>query len=60
MTEASYLLLKIRQPPAARAWLAQAQFTTAEEMSPPPSTAVQIAFTCQGLKALGIDSRIIR
>jgi deferrochelatase/peroxidase EfeB len=59
MTEASYLLLKIRKPPAARAWLAQAQLTTAEEMSPPPSTAMQIAFTRQGLKALGLDSRIM-
>lgn len=59
MTEASYLLLKIRKPSAARAWLAQAQFTTAEEMSPPPNSAMQIAFTSQGLKALGIDNQIL-
>ena len=57
MTEASYILLKIRNPNAARGWLGQAQFTTAVEMNPPPVTAMQIAFTPQGLRALGVPSR---
>lgn len=59
MTEACYLLLKIRNPRLARAWLAQAQVTSAIEMSPPPSTAMQIAFTRQGLDALGLPSGVV-
>lgn len=59
MTEACYLLLKIRNPQAARAWLAQVQFTTAVEMSPPPKTAVQIAFTRQGLEALRVPRGVM-
>jgi deferrochelatase/peroxidase EfeB len=54
MTEACYLLLKIRNSQAARIWLGQAEVTTAIEMTPPPSTAIQIAFTRQGLEALGV------
>jgi Dyp-type peroxidase family len=59
MTEACYLLLKIRQPDAARAWLAKAPVTTAEESDPPPVTALQIAFTSQGLNALGVPDGVV-
>jgi hypothetical protein len=59
MTGAIYFLLRIRDPIAARTWLARAQFTSALEMDPPPSTAMQIAFSCQGLEALGVPPRII-
>jgi deferrochelatase/peroxidase EfeB len=59
MTGACYLLLKIRNPRAAREWLAQARVTTAVEMSPPPRTAIQIAFTGQGLEALGVPGSVM-
>ena len=59
MTEACYLLLKIRQPDAARAWLAKAPITTAEESDPPPPTALQVAFTAQGLSALGVPDNVV-
>src|ERR1700757_4078514 len=59
MTEACYLLLTIRNPIAARAWIRQAEFTTAAEMSPPPLTAMQIAFTRQGLEALGVQTEVM-
>lgn len=59
MTEACYLLLKVRDRRAARKWLAQAQFTTAVEMSPPPRTAIQIAFTRSGLEALGVSGAVM-
>jgi deferrochelatase/peroxidase EfeB len=59
MTEACYLLLKIRNPRRAKVWLAQAQFTTAIEMDPPPHTAMQIAFTRQGLESLGLASNVM-
>jgi deferrochelatase/peroxidase EfeB len=59
MTEACYLLLTIRNPIAARAWIGQTQFTTAVEMSPPPVTALQIAFTRQGLERLGVPTEVM-
>jgi deferrochelatase/peroxidase EfeB len=59
MTEAAYLLVKIRNVSAARRWLAQARPTTAMEMNPLPETAMQFAITSDGLKALGLSSRIL-
>jgi hypothetical protein len=59
MTEAVYLLLEIRDVAAARAWLSQAPVTTAEEHSPIPSTALQVALSRQGLEALGVPERIL-
>lgn len=59
MTGTCYLLLRVRDPRAARAWLAQSRFTTAVEMNPPPSTAVQIAFTRNGLEALGVPRNVM-
>jgi Dyp-type peroxidase family len=59
MTEAVYLLLHVRNPDAARAWLAQAPVTTAEERSPVPSTALQVAFTRQGLESLGVSEQVL-
>lgn len=57
MTEAVYLLLNVRDADAARTWLAQAPVTTALERSPVPSTALQVAFTRQGLEALEVPAR---
>lgn len=54
LTEASFLLLRIRDAAAARAWLAAAPVSTAEYQSPPPATALQVAFTSEGLRALGL------
>jgi Dyp-type peroxidase family len=59
MTEAVYLLLRVRNPAAARAWLAQAPVTSAADSHPPPSTALQLAFTRQGLEALGIPQQVL-
>jgi len=54
LTEAVFLLLKIRDPDAARAWLAAAPVTTAAELPKPPQAALQVAFTCEGLKTIGV------
>ncbi len=54
MKEASYALLRVKNATAARSWLRTAAITNATEMNPPPSTAMQIAFTADGLKALGV------
>ena len=59
MTEVRYLLLRVRDPHPARAWLAQAPFTTAIELSPPPTTAMQVALTRQGLEALRLPGHVI-
>ncbi|MDD5364250.1 MAG: peroxidase [Gallionellaceae bacterium] len=53
-TEACFLLLRVKDPAAARAWLAQAPVTTAVEAKPVPATAMQVAISGPGLAALGI------
>ena len=52
LTEACFLLLRVKDPAAARAWLAQAQVTSAIKANPLPQTALQVAFTSEGLRAL--------
>ena len=57
--EACFLLLNIRDARAARAWLLTAPVTTAEELSQPPKTALQVAFTREGLQALGVADDVL-
>jgi deferrochelatase/peroxidase EfeB len=59
-TEACFLLLRIRDPDAARAWLAQAPVTSAVALDPPPQTALQVALTCEGLRALGVPADVVQ
>jgi deferrochelatase/peroxidase EfeB len=59
LTEACYLLLRIRNAAAARAWCSTAQVATAEFQERPPETALQVAFTWPGLRALGVPSDVI-
>src|SRR5271165_1223133 len=59
MTEACYLLLRIRDAAAARAWCAAAPVATAELRTPTPQTALQVAFTCSGLRALGVPTSLV-
>jgi deferrochelatase/peroxidase EfeB len=59
MTEACFWLLSIRDPAAARAWLATAPVTDAAARRPPPATAMQVALSADGLRALGIPSRVM-
>ena len=56
MTQAAYVLVRIRDAAAARSWLRSAPITTAVAASPPPSTAMQVAFTAPGLQTLGVPS----
>ena len=57
--EAVFLLLRVKDPRAAREWLAQVAVTSAITCDPPPRTALQIALTGEGLRALGVASDII-
>jgi deferrochelatase/peroxidase EfeB len=59
MTQAAYLLARIKDAAAARAWLRRAPISTAATLSPPPTTALQVAFTAPGLAALDVESSII-
>jgi Dyp-type peroxidase family len=59
LTQACFLLLRVKNAEAARAWLANAPVTSAVTRQPPPRTAIQIAFTSIGLRALGVDASIV-
>src|ERR1700739_4842610 len=59
MTEACYLLVNVRQAAAARQWLATAPITTAVRVNPLPKTALQVAFSRQGLEALRVPKTVI-
>ena len=59
MPEAAYVLLRIRSAGAARAWLQAAPIASAATVKPPPSTAIQIAFTAPGLEALGVPAAVV-
>ena len=59
MTSAWYALVRIKNADAAKAWLRSAPITTAVEQKPPPNTALNIAFTAPGLRALGVSEAVI-
>src|SRR6267143_7252653 len=59
MKEASYVLLRVKNVAAVRSWLRTAPVTSAVVTDPPPSTAMQIAFTAAGLKALGVPASVL-
>jgi deferrochelatase/peroxidase EfeB len=54
MTSASYALVRVKNAAAAKDWLRAAPVTNAVEKTPPPTTALQIAFTAPGLTQLGL------
>lgn len=58
LTEACFLLLRVRDPAAARAWLAQAPVTSAVSTDPLPDTALHVAFTSEGLRALDVAADV--
>ena len=60
LTEAHFLLLRVNDPAAARAWIGTLPITTAQPQVKHPDRAQQVAFTCDGLKALGVSSGIIQ
>jgi deferrochelatase/peroxidase EfeB len=59
MTSACYVLVNIKSAAAAKAWLKCAPVTSAVALSPPPKTALNIAFTAPGLRTLGVPDSII-
>src|SRR5262249_7626154 len=60
MTSASYALVRVKDVAAAKAWLRAAPVTSAVEQRPPPTTALQIAFTAPGLTTLGLPDPVMK
>ena len=54
LTEACFLLLRVKDVAAAQAWLARAPVTSAVSVDPLPQTALHVAFTSEGLRALDV------
>ena len=59
LTDSCFLLLTIVDADAAKQWLKTAPVTSATETDTAPDTALQIAFSVQGLRALGLHKSII-
>jgi deferrochelatase/peroxidase EfeB len=57
-TEAVFLMLRISDPAAARHWISTLSVSNAVTQVPPPPTMLQVAFTSEGLRVLGIPERI--
>src|SRR5262249_7407002 len=60
LTEACFLLVRVEDAAAVRAWLAPGSIPTAETVAVLPETALQVAITCEGLQALGVPAAIIQ
>lgn len=59
MHRACFYIVRIKEVAAARSWLASAHVTTARTLDPPPSSALQIAFSFEGLKTLGVPDEVL-
>jgi Dyp-type peroxidase family len=58
-TEACFVLLRVTNRAAARAWLAEAPVQNAVARDPLPQTVLQVAVTSGGLRALGVAAEVI-
>jgi len=59
MTEASYVLARVKDAAAARSWLGSAPVTNAATQDPPPPTALQVAFSPLGLDRFGVPAAVL-
>jgi Dyp-type peroxidase family len=59
LKESSYVLVRVRDAEAARAWLRSAPVSNATTQDPPPETALQVAFTAAGLEAIGVSAAVL-
>lgn len=59
LTETCFMLLQISDVDAAKQWLATVDISNAVRASPPPDTALQIAFSVEGLRVLGLRDSVI-
>ena len=59
-TQSCFLLLRVKNAGAARAWLGSAPVGSASAATPPPATALQVALSSEGLRSLGVASDIVQ
>lgn len=59
LTDTCFMLLNIIDAGAAKHWLKTAPITSATKTDEPPDTALHIAFTVEGLRALGLQESVI-
>jgi deferrochelatase/peroxidase EfeB len=59
LREACFLLLRVTDAAAARHWLRSAPVSNAEQEELPPGTALQIAFSAGGLRAVGLPESVV-
>ena len=59
MQLASYVLLRVKDAAAARAWLRTASVSNAAASDSRSKTALQVAFTASGLAAFGVSAEVI-
>jgi len=59
MTVARFDLLRVKNAAAARSWLGSAAVSDAVTMDPPPRTALHVALTAPGLRAIGVSESVI-
>ncbi len=60
LTESTQLLLRVRDPAKARAWLAKAKPTSMADLELRVPTALHIAVSAPGLRALGVPDPAVR
>ena len=60
LTDTCFLLLTINDAAAAKQWLHSAPINNALAVAPKPDNVLQIAFTVEGLRALGLEETIIQ
>ena len=60
LPEAAFLLLRIRDPQAARGWLRAARVTTVAELGTQQACALQIALSANGIASLGAPRSTIQ
>jgi deferrochelatase/peroxidase EfeB len=58
-SQACFLLLRVKDAAAARAWLAGAPVGDAVRAESPPPTVLQVAFTASGLHAIGVPGDVV-
>jgi deferrochelatase/peroxidase EfeB len=60
LVQAAFVLVKIRDAAAARAWCAQAPVTNAVVTEPRYESALQLAFSASGLRAIGLAESMVQ
>jgi deferrochelatase/peroxidase EfeB len=58
-TEACFLLLRVKDAAAARAWLRRCPVASAVPAADPPPTILQVALTSEGLRGIGVREDIV-